>query len=816
MRVTLFTFMLCLIMCTAEAQTSLQPNAVIAQSKAEGKSFSAYQPFSSTVQARSAILAGFCQDCSVISLDKTSLERMNAQRADHLSLQLPRYAGEKIELELYQVDLFAAGFQVETSNGTFVEIDENAGLHYRGIIKGDPQSVASVSIFEDEIMMLMSSPEKGNLIVGQLEDQAGDYVMYESESLDHRHTFDCATEDSYEPYRPEELAPQAGLRSAAPCVKVYLEIDNDIYNDKGGLDPTVTFIAGIFNEVATLYANENINIQLSKMLIWDGASPYQASNSFDMLRQFQSVRTSFDGDVAQLISYQASGGIAIVDGLCQSRSDYKMSFSSISRNFRTLPTYSYTVMVVAHELGHLLGSQHTHACVWNGNGTALDGCAGFVEGNCSVPSLPSGGGTIMSYCHITNVGINFAKGFGPQPGDLIRNRVAGASCLQVCSTPGDGGDGGDDGNDGNDDACVDVTFNLVLDLFGTETSWEIRDAQGNLIGSGSGYKNKKEGETISETFCLTEGCYTLKVEDTEGDGLCCKYGEGSYQVSDDKGNVLASGAQFGFEDVKEFCVTPETDDDDDNGADACVEVDFNESQVLRYGGSQDQGRATVVEGGRGVVLSNNAWKAINLPYEVTSETVLRFEFRSTKRPEIAGIGFDEDNSLSSSRTFMVYGSQNWGIRNFKNYPGNGEWKTYEIPVGSFYTGQMEYLFFAADHDRSPKDGDAQFRNIFIYETTPCNNIPAVLPGTMGQTPAEKSIQVFPNPGNKAVFFEVKEQLLEVGYIQIYNMYGQQLKSARIEEAGVIRMETSDLPNGTYLYRLSGFESEYIGKFSVHR
>ena len=804
-------------MCTAHSQASLQPNAVINQLKAEGKSFSAYQPFLPTTQARSAIMANFCKDCAVMTLDKTSLQRMSIQQAEQLSLQLPGKSEQKIELELYQVDLFASGFQIETSDGQVLDLQEDQGLHYRGIIKGENQSIAAVSIYEDEIMMLMSSPERGNIVVGQLEDQSGDYVMYTEETLEHRHSFDCATEDTHHHYHPEELAPQAELRnSSTPCVKIYLEIDNDVYNDKGGTDPTVNFIAGIFNEVATLYANEDVKVQLSKLFLWTGQSPYSASNSFDMLRQFQSTRTSFDGDLAQLISYQASGGIAIVDGLCQSRPEYRMSFSSISRSYRTVPTYSYTVMVVAHELGHLLGSQHTHACVWNGNGTALDGCAGFVEGNCALPTLPSGGGTIMSYCHITNTGINFAKGFGPQPGNLIRNRVAGASCLQVCST-NDGGDDGNDGDNGNDGGdCVDVTFNLVLDLFGTETSWEIRDTQGNLVGSGGGYKNKKEGETISETFCLTEGCYTLKVSDTEGDGLCCKYGEGSFQVSDDQGTVLASGAQFNFETVKEFCIDGQDDDDDNNDNDACVSVDFNEDPIIKYGGSQDQGRATLIEGGKGAVLTGNAWKAINLPYEVTSETVLRFEFRSTKRPEIAGIGFDEDNSLSSSRTFILYGSQNWGIRNFKNYSGNGQWKTYEIPVGSFYTGQMEYLFFAADHDRSPKDGDAQFRNIFIYEATPCSNIPSVLPTGIGYTPAEKSINVFPNPGNKAVYFEVNDQLLEVGSIEVYNMYGQQVKSARIEEAGVIKIKTNDLPNGTYLYRLSGFESEYIGKFSVHR
>ena len=143
--------------------------------------------------------------------------------------------------------------------------------------------------------------------------------------------------------------------------------------------------------------------------------------------------------MAQLVSYQASGGIAVLDGLCHPFNSAKMSFSSIGSSFRAVPDFSFTVMVVAHELGHLFGSHHTHACVWNGNNSAIDGCAGFTEGGCRNPGLPSQGGTIMSYCHLQRTGINLSLGFGLQPGNVIRNNVAAASCLQVCNTqpPGD-------------------------------------------------------------------------------------------------------------------------------------------------------------------------------------------------------------------------------------------------------------------------------------------------------------------------------------------------------------------------------------------
>jgi len=133
-----------------------------------------------------------------------------------------------------------------------------------------------------------------------------------------------------------------------------------------------------------------------------------------------------------------------MDGLCNFFRSNRMSYSGIFTFFSEVPFYSWNVNVVAHELGHLFGSRHTHACVWNGNGTMIDDCgprAGYYDGVfCAFfkprPPLPPDGGTIMSYCHLLGgVGINFAHGFGPQPGNVIRSRFNSASCLGTCFEP---------------------------------------------------------------------------------------------------------------------------------------------------------------------------------------------------------------------------------------------------------------------------------------------------------------------------------------------------------------------------------------------
>ncbi|MFM7766715.1 MAG: T9SS type A sorting domain-containing protein, partial [Bacteroidota bacterium] len=121
-----------------------------------------------------------------------------------------------------------------------------------------------------------------------------------------------------------------------------------------------------------------------------------------------------------------------------SSNQYRMGYCAISSTYQNVPTYSRTVEVLTHEGGHLLGSRHTHDCVWNGNNTRIDGCgpaAGYNSGTCAAGPVPVSG-TIMSYCHlVSGVGINFNNGFGPQPTSTIVNTINNAACLTACSNP---------------------------------------------------------------------------------------------------------------------------------------------------------------------------------------------------------------------------------------------------------------------------------------------------------------------------------------------------------------------------------------------
>ena len=108
--------------------------------------------------------------------------------------------------------------------------------------------------------------------------------------------------------------------------------------------------------------------------------------------------------------------------------------------------------------------------------------------------------------------------------------------------------------------CVDVTLTLLTDCWGGETSWEVVDAQGNIVASVSSgtYGNQT---TYTWTQCLEYGCYTFNIGDTYGDGMAgsiwgsCGV-DGDYSMTDAGGNVLfnMTVANFGTGTSHNFCV----------------------------------------------------------------------------------------------------------------------------------------------------------------------------------------------------------------------------------------------------------------------
>lgn len=104
--------------------------------------------------------------------------------------------------------------------------------------------------------------------------------------------------------------------------------------------------------------------------------------------------------------------------------------------------------------------------------------------------------------------------------------------------------------------CANVTVTITFDNYPEETSWTIKNAGGTTVASGGTYGSQPDGSTITATTCLPVGCnYTFTINDTYGDGICCSFGNGSYNVKNAAGTVLFSGASFTNSISHTFCST---------------------------------------------------------------------------------------------------------------------------------------------------------------------------------------------------------------------------------------------------------------------
>ncbi len=435
MRITLM-LLFCLLCNMNFAQKAVSNE--ISDLLSQGKPFhdvSLVRFVSNEVTNRSFQLEGLSKG-TILSLDEQAIQKVLSDQNDFIQVKLPVAARQDLKLNLVRHEIFAEDFTAFTSSEPGIPVNYTPGIHYKGVVDGDPSSVVALSVFGNEVMGLIST-DQGNMVLGRLEnDRESRHILYMESDLDKSSDFECGTQDEGLGYTAEELTPQASGRDAGDCVRVYIEIDDDIVTQKGGATPAINYITGLFNQSITLYANETVNMTISEIYAWTTNSPYTGNSSSAMLSSYQANTDSFNGNISHLVSYQASGGIAVLDNLCSSNPDWRKCFSSIDASYLNVPTFSWSVMVITHEMGHVIGSKHTHACAWNGNNTAIDGCAGSVEGSCSLPGNPPEGGTIMSYCHLLGIGINFNLGFGSQPGNVIRNRVnASGNCLTSCGPP---------------------------------------------------------------------------------------------------------------------------------------------------------------------------------------------------------------------------------------------------------------------------------------------------------------------------------------------------------------------------------------------
>ncbi len=390
----------------------------------------------------------FVEDATYFTLNEKALAQINQQKLETMTLQIPFGTSKRLTVNLEKVNFLANDFKVvvqsEDSHNT---LSYSPNLFYRGAILGVKDAIVTINFFQESMTGVLSLNGE-NYNIGQYgATDANTHVLYQERNLNASNPFSCSTEDLKEMVITREG--NSGARSKN-TVEVYVECDYELFKANGSsAQKTVDFATGLFNVVSAIYAIDDIDVQVSEIKIWSTADPYPTNSAKAARDAFgRSLNGNFNGDVAHLLSnYKVNGtvpngGSANIDALCDK--EKAVGYTNITTSYRDYPTYSWTAYAVTHEIGHNLGSAHTHSCLWPTG--PIDNCW-CPEGDCDQGAEPvSTGGTVMSYCHLnpqwtndcdlsaSNPGINLAGGFGSLPGALIRSRIANANCL--------GGNGG--------------------------------------------------------------------------------------------------------------------------------------------------------------------------------------------------------------------------------------------------------------------------------------------------------------------------------------------------------------------------------------
>jgi len=95
-----------------------------------------------------------------------------------------------------------------------------------------------------------------------------------------------------------------------------------------------------------------------------------------------------------------------------------------------------------------------------------------------------------------------------------------------------------------------IAVDLTTDNYPRETSWTLSTCGGVELSSGS-YTDRRTEHT--DSICVPDNvAYRFQINDSYGDGICCSYGLGNYQISIDGNEVVSAVGDFGSSEVQDL------------------------------------------------------------------------------------------------------------------------------------------------------------------------------------------------------------------------------------------------------------------------
>ncbi|MFK7981401.1 MAG: zinc-dependent metalloprotease family protein, partial [Saprospiraceae bacterium] len=364
--------------------------------------------------------------------------------------------------------------------------------------------------------------------------------------------------------------------------------------------------------------------------------------------------------------------------------------------------------------------------------------------------------------------------------------------------------------------CYSVTINITLDNYGTENRWELKDGNGELIQAVGPFNNFENGAVKATTLCLPPGCYDFTIFDLWGDGMCCAYGQGGYEVIEDAtGKVIASGGSYNKQESKTICLPAQVAG----------------LSVINYCGAN--GRNTQYEWIETVEIAGQVFNSgDNEGYGDFTETVIDvpvggvldlaftpgFGFFEYHENWQIWIDFNKDGDFDDEGEAIFLTSGNNRLEGTIGIPTNAatgnvrmriamKWGELVGPCESFSWGEVEDYTLNLQGEATL--GERQATAVFntgkpaIYTTQERNN--------------QFELTLFPNPSSDYIHLEWADNQERFFDLSIYNSLGQLQNHQQVatqKGANKVKIDLTQLSEGLYLLHLRNKDKLITKEFVV--
>jgi len=343
------------------------------------------------------------QDVTYFERDEKAFKEVMTKQPKFMTFNIP-LSSQVIELELEKWSIFSDDFTWEDENGQELSFD-NSAIFYNGKVKGDPNSIVAVSVFEDDLSVSIMNSD--NIQVVEQEDNLMSFHEVDEDILNLKHMF-CHTHTDL-PQTEAKLVNQNTINHRADnCnydpIRIRYVVDHS-FKSYFWLEPfALNYLSARFNEVKAIYAARNIPIVLQSTYVLPAhralAVNYSAQNILS--RPFDNFKTRFgvgsnNWDVQGAVVALYRNGSLTGTGLgisahynneppiCQRGAGINtpkgylpLHIAALTESSPGNPNNTYFTYVLAHELGHNFGISHEYD---NVTGDIMDHWAPSITGS---------------------------------------------------------------------------------------------------------------------------------------------------------------------------------------------------------------------------------------------------------------------------------------------------------------------------------------------------------------------------------------------------------------------------------------------------